>query len=261
MQTQSDKTQSESKPAAPAESTPANQRNSITDSIAKAPADGRTVTPPQPQPTMSGDVAANKSGEEDQKKPEAKSDTMAVNDKAELSKAAPKEAPKRQPEPVAAEKGAVGQPSTAAPPPAPKAAINGADKNAGGGKGDYAEAKNAEARKREATKTVDDLATASPQSAGRDDDRQKAKMMKSDRAREDRNEETATRDIAGRHFQQRNGTWVDTAYKSSMSTVKVSRGSEQYRALVADEPEIDAIARQLGGEVFVVWKGHAYHIK
>jgi hypothetical protein len=41
----------------------------------------------------------------------------------------------------------------------------------------------------------------------------------------------------------------------------VTRGSEQYRALVADEPGIKTIADQLGGEVIVVWKGRAYKIR
>ena len=45
------------------------------------------------------------------------------------------------------------------------------------------------------------------------------------------------------------------------ATVKVKRGSEQYRALIADEPAIRSIAEQLGGEVIVVWKGTAYRIR
>jgi hypothetical protein len=38
----------------------------------------------------------------------------------------------------------------------------------------------------------------------------------------------------------------------------VARGSEQYRALVADEPGLRAIAERLGGEVIVSWKTRAY---
>jgi hypothetical protein len=41
----------------------------------------------------------------------------------------------------------------------------------------------------------------------------------------------------------------------------MARGSEQFRALVADEPEIKKIAEQLDGEVIVVWKGRAYRIR
>ena len=41
----------------------------------------------------------------------------------------------------------------------------------------------------------------------------------------------------------------------------MARGSEQFRALIADEPVIGTIAKQLDGEVIVVWKGHAYRIR
>jgi hypothetical protein len=41
----------------------------------------------------------------------------------------------------------------------------------------------------------------------------------------------------------------------------VRRNSEQYRALISDEPEIGRIADALGGELIVVWKGRAYRIK
>jgi hypothetical protein len=43
--------------------------------------------------------------------------------------------------------------------------------------------------------------------------------------------------------------------------VNLTRGSEQYRALVADEPAIKNIADQLDGEIVVVWKGRAYRIR
>jgi hypothetical protein len=41
----------------------------------------------------------------------------------------------------------------------------------------------------------------------------------------------------------------------------VRRNSEQYRALIADEPELRRISDALGGEVTVVWKGRAYRIR
>jgi hypothetical protein len=66
--------------------------------------------------------------------------------------------------------------------------------------------------------------------------------------------------VGGRHFRRQGGTWVDTAYSPSRATVNVARRSEQYRALVADEPDIRAIADQLGGTVIVVWKNRAYRI-
>jgi hypothetical protein len=77
--------------------------------------------------------------------------------------------------------------------------------------------------------------------------------------RDQANEETRT--IAGRRFRKERGIWTDTAYDSSTATVDMARDSEQFRALVADEPGIGTIARQLDGEVIVVWKGRAYRIR
>jgi hypothetical protein len=70
-----------------------------------------------------------------------------------------------------------------------------------------------------------------------------------------------TRSVGGRQFRREGGAWVDTAYSSGRATVNIRRGSEQYRALVADEPGIGTIANQLGGEVIVVWKARAYRIR
>ena len=67
--------------------------------------------------------------------------------------------------------------------------------------------------------------------------------------------------VAGRRFQRKGGGWVDTAYDSSKDVITVARGSEQYRALVADEPEIKTIADQLEGEILVVWKNRTYRIR
>jgi len=75
-------------------------------------------------------------------------------------------------------------------------------------------------------------------------------------ARKERSEET--RSVGGRKFRRQGSAWVDTAYKSSRPTTSVARGSEQYRALVADEPELRTITQRLGGEVIVVWKSRAY---
>ncbi|MDQ3907646.1 MAG: hypothetical protein M3268_04800, partial [Acidobacteriota bacterium] len=69
-----------------------------------------------------------------------------------------------------------------------------------------------------------------------------------------------TRSVAGRRFRREGDAWIDTAYHGEATTV-VRRGSEQYRALVADEPQIARITNALGGEVVVVWKGRAYRIK
>ena len=70
-----------------------------------------------------------------------------------------------------------------------------------------------------------------------------------------------TRAVAGRRFRKQGGVWIDTAYDSSKDAVTLTRGSEQYRALVADEPAIKTIADALDGEIIVVWKGHTYRIR
>ncbi len=72
---------------------------------------------------------------------------------------------------------------------------------------------------------------------------------------------TNTRSVAGRNFQKKGGVWIDTAYDSSKEVVSVTRGSEQYRALVADEPAIKTIADELDGEIIVVWKSRTYRIR
>lgn len=73
--------------------------------------------------------------------------------------------------------------------------------------------------------------------------------------------EVETRTVMGRHFTREGDAWVDVAYDPSRATVRFSRGSEQFRALVADEPGIRTIADQLNGVVIVVWKGRAYRIQ
>ncbi|HEV7744213.1 MAG TPA: zf-HC2 domain-containing protein [Pyrinomonadaceae bacterium] len=73
--------------------------------------------------------------------------------------------------------------------------------------------------------------------------------------------EAETRTVMGRQFTREGDAWVDVAYDSSRATVRLSRGSDQFRALVADEPGIRTIAEQLNGVVIVVWKGRAYRIQ
>jgi hypothetical protein len=70
-----------------------------------------------------------------------------------------------------------------------------------------------------------------------------------------------TRAVAGRTFRRQGGAWVDTGYRAGQSSTVVRRNSEQFRALVADEPQLRRVADALGGEVTVVWKGRAYRIR
>lgn len=100
------------------------------------------------------------------------------------------------------------------------------------------------------------------------DDRQRtqsAKSLPASRAKRDAagpdedSNSTAARVVAGKRFRQQNGIWVDTTYSSSRSLTTVRRGTEQYRALVADEPIIATAANELGNCIIVV-KGRAYHV-
>lgn len=70
-----------------------------------------------------------------------------------------------------------------------------------------------------------------------------------------------TRSAAGHRFRRDGGAWVDVNYKPSMPSTGVRRGTDAYRALVADIPEIAHVAEQLGGEVVVVIRGRAYRIR
>jgi len=81
-----------------------------------------------------------------------------------------------------------------------------------------------------------------------------------DAVEKDKNDASETRTVAGRQFRKQGNSWIDTAYSSVRVTTNLTRGSEQYRALIADEPGIKTIADQLDGEVVVVWKGRAYRI-
>jgi hypothetical protein len=69
-----------------------------------------------------------------------------------------------------------------------------------------------------------------------------------------------TRNVEGRKFRRSGDKWIDTAYSPSQPTINVKRSSEQYRALVGDEPALRSISESLSGEVIVLWKGRAYRI-
>jgi hypothetical protein len=78
---------------------------------------------------------------------------------------------------------------------------------------------------------------------------------------ERKNTSDESRAVAGHRFRREGGAWVDVNYKSSMASTGVRRGTDAYRALVADLPEVGRVAEQLGGEVIVVVRGRAYRIR
>jgi hypothetical protein len=74
-------------------------------------------------------------------------------------------------------------------------------------------------------------------------------------------DEAEVRTVGGHKFTKRGRVWVDALYDSDSATTNVSRGSDQYRSLMGDEPGLRAIVEQLSGEVLVVWKSRSYRIK
>ena len=112
-----------------------------------------------------------------------------------------------------------------------------------------------------AAKRADDNKAKDAPAQGRTGSVSNARVFSTDTGQADKNEAAEARTVSGRRFRKERGIWTDTAYDSSTATVNVARGSDQFRALVADEPEIKKIAEQLDGEVIVVWKGRAYRIR
>ena len=106
---------------------------------------------------------------------------------------------------------------------------------------------------------------ASPSAVSRDGISALGGASRSATRREDKSEkdknDADTRTVAGRQFRKQGGVWIDTDYSSSRRVTDLTRGSEQYRALVGDEPEIKRIADTLDGEILVVWKSRAYRIR
>jgi hypothetical protein len=208
------------------------------------------------------------SSEADQKGGSA--DTVSV---AKSPSAAAQASPKSTKE-VTADQPTFASEAAAPPPPAPKTKRDESAKTAeAANKKEQQEAqRDVAAREREEEKTQSkDKAVSenreglrSPGVASRRVEPLRAAAAKSapaNRSRADKDtNESETRSVAGRQFRRQNGVWVDTAYQSGRATIDVARSSEQYRALVADEPEIRKIADQLDGEVIVVWKGKAYKI-
>jgi hypothetical protein len=92
-----------------------------------------------------------------------------------------------------------------------------------------------------------------PSSVVKEDEKSDDKL----RVGTERAKRSESRAVGGKQFRLVNGEWVDSTFNGS-STVNVKRGSEQYRALLADEPGLRTYAEQLSGKVTVVWKGRAY---
>jgi hypothetical protein len=80
-------------------------------------------------------------------------------------------------------------------------------------------------------------------------------------SREEAKSSGETREAAGHRFRRAGNAWVDVKYRPSMDMTGVRRGTDQFRALVADFPLLGRIAEQLSGEVITVINGRAYRIR
>jgi hypothetical protein len=234
----------------------------------------QSATSPAPRGSK---TAGNEEPAGDQRHSKAQPETRAgTTEKAATSSgaaASPTAAPAKDKESSKNETVATARPSYA-PEPTPSAKPTTETARAETAKvaDESREKEEAAARKKEADKTgtfavtASKDAPASPQTGSAQAPARKAKTAPANGrlmggvagARTD--DQAEIRTIAGRRFRRQNGAWVDTAYESSQSTTNVARGSEQYRALIADEPAIGTIAEQLSGQVIVVWKGRAYRI-
>ena len=72
---------------------------------------------------------------------------------------------------------------------------------------------------------------------------------------------TESRRVAGHEFRREGGAWVDVNYRPPMGASEVRRGSERFRSLAADFPEVERAAAQLPGTVIIVVRGRAYKIR
>ncbi|MGQ0762415.1 MAG: hypothetical protein ACT4OT_10445 [Acidobacteriota bacterium] len=103
-------------------------------------------------------------------------------------------------------------------------------------------------------RTASQVVTVSPKSVGE----LPAEARKSAGTRSSSEEAPETRSVGGRRFKRQGNAWVDSKLKSSMSVRTVGRGSEDFDKL---DSGLRSIAKQLSGEIVVVWKGKAYRIK
>lgn len=169
--------------------------------------------------------------------------------------------------------GVVSSPSYAPepPPPAPKSQTTTAEERSevAARQKEEADKRDAPAREQEGTRAqTEDRQNQGVASAGRAAPAGQSAMRprtgatySSGAAAKTKDDDADTRTVSGRRFRRQGSVWIDTAYQPSTAITTVMRESEQFRALIADEPGIRAIAAQLSGEVVIVWKGKAYRIR
>jgi hypothetical protein len=107
---------------------------------------------------------------------------------------------------------------------------------------------------------------ATPKQSERSDSLGRSRAMRRAEKKADADEDDTvrtgdTRAAAGHRFRREGNRWVDVNYKPNMSSTGVRRGTEGFRALVADVPVVGRVAEAIDGEVIVVVGGRAYHIR
>ena len=103
-------------------------------------------------------------------------------------------------------------------------------------------------------RTESQLVTVSPRSVRE----LPVEARKSAATRSSSEEAPETRSVGGRKFKRQGNAWVDSKLKPSMSVRNVGRGSDEFDQL---DSGLRSIAKQLSGEIVVVWKGKAYRIR
>jgi len=222
--------------------------------------------------TSTKDTGKEKPKEEEPKQPEKTGESSGKS-----------EAPKGQPQPTTTGEVAKEAPKDMkregdnAPAPAPKTASTPTLSKKGGGpynnrneRSNRDMNENAEQKQAE-TPSTGGSADSTNKTESQED--RKQKTQSTPRKKTDSDDEkgqdkpvaqsasSETRTVSGKRFRRVGNSWVDVDYQSSFATTILKRGSEQYRATIADEPVIRNFAEQLGGEVIVVWKGRAYKIQ
>jgi hypothetical protein len=69
---------------------------------------------------------------------------------------------------------------------------------------------------------------------------------------------TVTKQVGGKTFRRVDSMWIDNNYRQGTNTIRISRGSNEYRKL---DGGLRNIAEQFDGVVIIVWKSKGYRIQ